>query len=187
VNKQIVFALVLAVLLAVSAHAQTTDIFTLVLVGTPQDVQAAIDGGADVNAYRGIMTPLTTAAGYSKNPEVITTLLKAGAKLEARDTEHGRRRTALIWAAFTNSNPEMTSTLLKAGADINALSEDGRTALIWAALNNPNPEEVLRVLLNAGADATVRDKAGKTAYDYMRYDYRLKATAVLKQLKEASK
>jgi predicted oxidoreductase len=43
-----VVAVVLAVLLAASAYAQTTDFFELVSSGTPQTVQAAIDKGANV-------------------------------------------------------------------------------------------------------------------------------------------
>jgi len=49
VKKQIVVAVVLSLLLAASAYAQT-DFFALVKTGTPQDVQAAIKSGAKVNA-----------------------------------------------------------------------------------------------------------------------------------------
>jgi hypothetical protein len=49
VKKRIVFAVVLAVLMAASAYAQTKQLFAVVQTGTPQDVKAAIDKGADVN------------------------------------------------------------------------------------------------------------------------------------------
>ncbi len=42
---------VLAVFMVASAHAQTAVLFAVAITGTPQDVQAAIDKGADVNAY----------------------------------------------------------------------------------------------------------------------------------------
>ena len=179
--KKRIVVVFLTVLMAASAYAQME-----LILATPKEIQAAIDGGADVNAYIGDLTPLITAAAYNKDPEVITTLLKAGAKLEAKDIRQGIGGTALLWAAYANSNPDMTSTLLKAGADIKACTDDGRTALIWAASNNPNPLEVIKVLLNAGADATVKDKAGKTAYYYAQYNYMLKGTDALKQLEEAS-
>ena len=159
-NKQIVVAVVLAVLLVASAYAQTKDFFELVRHGTPQDVQAAIDNGADVNARdtRG-WTPLINAALFNQNPEVITTLLKAGADLKAEDTHHGG--TALLWAAWDNLNPEVVTTLLKAGADIEARN----TALLWAAGNNQNLE-VVTTLLEAGADVNAQNKSGATALMY---------------------
>ncbi len=69
-----------------SSYAPTTDFFELVKTGMPQDVQAAIRNGADVNAwfFNG-RTPLMCAAGFNKNPEVTTVLLKAGADPKAKD------------------------------------------------------------------------------------------------------
>ncbi|MGA2380526.1 MAG: ankyrin repeat domain-containing protein [Spirochaetia bacterium] len=186
-KKRIVVSVVLAVLLAASAYAQTTDFFVLVETGTPQDVQAAISKGADVNSRdsaRVETTPLIAAAAYNNDPAVITTLLKAGADIDARDLHYGA--TALMWAANNNQNPEVVATLLKAGADIKAHTEDGGTALIIAAQFNRNPE-VIMVLLNAGADAKVKDSEGKTALDYAKDNWALKGTDALKQLEEASK
>ena len=53
--------------------------------GSPLDVQAAIDKGADVNAplAENGMTPLIAAASYNPNLEVIAILLKAGADVDA--------------------------------------------------------------------------------------------------------
>jgi hypothetical protein len=191
VKKRIIVSVVLAVLLSASACAQTTKLFGAVLTGTPQDVQAAIDKGADVNARDSEgQTPLINAATYNKDPEVITTLLKAGADLEARDSR-GFGGTALLWAAGNNGNPEVISTLLKAGADIKATDTlEGRTALIHAvyqtAYENTKPEMII-VLLNAGVDAKAKDKRGWTALDYAKYVFALKGTDALKQLEEASK
>src|SRR5208283_153189 len=70
VRKRIVVAVVLAVLIAASAYAQTTDFFALVKSGTPQDVQAAISKGADIKARdKANWTPLMVAAEYNKNPQ----------------------------------------------------------------------------------------------------------------------
>src|SRR5208337_1384591 len=103
-----------------SAYAQTTDFFSLAMSGTPQDVKAAIDHGANVNAHdmrdEYQRTPLMDAAGFNQKPEVITTLLNAGADLKAQDKNGS---TALIYAAGNNQNPAVITTLLKAGADIN--------------------------------------------------------------------
>jgi ankyrin repeat protein len=84
VNKPILVAVDLAVFMAASAYAQTTDFFELVKTGTPQSVQAAFDQGTDVNAQnKDHRTVLMYAAAYNQNPEVITALLKASADLKA--------------------------------------------------------------------------------------------------------
>ena len=60
------------------------------------------------------------------------------------------------------------------------------TALMYAAMGNTNPE-VIRVLLDAGADGKARDKNGKTAFDYAQDNEKLKGTDALRKLEEASK
>jgi ankyrin repeat protein len=162
VKKQIVVAVVLAVLLAVSAYAQTTDFIKLVETGTPQDVQAAISKGADVNAPMDCCyTPLIYAAKFNPNPEVLTTLLKAGADIEARDKAF-QGMTALMWAAEFNENPDVITTLLKAGADLKVQDKAyGATALMLAARRNR--PEMITALLKAGADFEARSKDGMTA------------------------
>ena len=167
--------------MAASADAQI--LADLVAYGTPQDVQAVIDKGADVNANSGGRTPLIVAATSNKHPEVIAILVTAGADLEAVDSTYGG--TALMWAAG-NENPGVIAAVLKAGANPNTRDKNDATALIWAAINSQNPE-VIAVLLNAGADAKVKDKQGKTAFYYARYRSSMEDTDALKQLEEASK
>ena len=138
-KRRIVVAVVLAVLLAASAYAQTVDFLELVKTGKPQQIQAAINNGANVNAQgKDYRTPLMNAAEYNKNPEAITALLKAGANIDARNKLLGS--TALIYAAISNQNPEVITTLLKAGADIAARDKHGRTPLIAAAVHCPSPQ-----------------------------------------------
>jgi hypothetical protein len=55
------------------------------------------------------------AAWTNQNPEVITTLLKTGADVNARYNNGG---TGFMWAASENPNTQAITTLLKAGADI---------------------------------------------------------------------
>ncbi|MGA2612258.1 MAG: caspase family protein [Spirochaetia bacterium] len=173
--------------------AVQTDFFKLARNGSPQEVRAAIDQGADVNAQdKDGMTPLIYAAQYNLNPEVITMLLAAGALVDARNPEgwtYTESWTPLMWAAMKNQNAEVISTLLKAGADCNAQSQRrGRiTPLMLAARYNPNPE-VIVILLKAGANAKViSEDAHKTAFDYARNNIKLIGTDALKQLQEASK
>ena len=108
--------------------------FDLVRTGTSQSVQAAIDKGEDPNARdKDGMTPLMYAAGYNQNPQAITTLLKAGADINARDKYNNM--TPLMYAAWFNQNPELITTLLDAGADAKAKSSVGKTAFDFSQYN----------------------------------------------------
>jgi len=162
---------------------RTTDFFDLARTGTPQDVWAAINRGADIKASdKDGKTPLIWAARENQKPEVITALLEAGANLEARDSYYGK--TALMWAARDNPKAEVTTVLLESGADINARDMNGETALMAAAEDNPNPE-VITTLLAAGADAKAMDGAGRTAYDYAQGNQKLKGTDAFSKLYSA--
>jgi hypothetical protein len=98
----------------------------------------------------------------------VAALIGAGAEIEARDSGG---RTPLITAA-EHSSPALVQRLIDSGADTNAVreapelppSESGMTALMVAALMGR--EEVVRLLLDAGArvDATTGD--GRTAIDF---------------------
>ena len=156
-KRRVVVAVVFAVLLAASAHAQTTDFFVLVQTGTPQSVQDAITKGANIKAQDGMgRTPFMVAAIHNQNPEVISTLLKAGADINARDSLDA---TCLIYAAGSN-RPEVITTLLKAGANLNVADSNGATTLMSAAANNHNPD-VITTLIKAGADINAQDTTGE--------------------------
>ena len=64
------------------------------------------------------------AAGNNTNPEVITTLLRAGANLKALNKDGW---TSLMAAVRNNGHLEVTIALLKAGADINTQDRFGET------------------------------------------------------------
>ncbi len=57
----------------------------------------------------------------------------------------------------------MTSALLAKGANVNYANTNGDTALIWAACNGNT--EVVKRLMDGGADKTKKTKSGKTALD----------------------
>ena len=68
----------------------------------------------------------------ANSPEVISILLKAGAKLDDKDPSG---RTPLMWAAWQNHNPKVVMVLLNAGAD-GKLKCDDKTAFDYAAGND---------------------------------------------------
>ncbi len=179
VVRRFVFVMILAFLIALISACATAQLGT----GTPQDVQAAISKGADVNARDSLgMTALMYAAQSNSDPEVIITLLQAGADMEAKGP---LGRTALMIAAQSNQNSKVIAALLKAGADVNMRDTfGGMTALMYAATYNPNPL-VTMALLEAGADAKMRGPGGKTAFDYAEEHRNLKGTDAYWRLKEA--
>ena len=143
-----VVAVILAVLFAASAYAQTTNFFALAKSGNAQAVQAAVNKGVDLEARdKNGWTALMVAAANNPNPEVITTLFRAGAKVNARGNDGD---TALMHAANINQNPEVITTLLQAGADVKAKDSGGRTALDYAKGNEAlNGTDALRQLEEA--------------------------------------
>ena len=85
-RRRIVVICSLAVLLAASAYAQTTDFLELVKTATAPQVQEAIQQGADLYARDNYgRTLLMHAAMSNRYPEVISALFKAGSDINARD------------------------------------------------------------------------------------------------------
>lgn len=156
---------VVLLIAAASAFGQA-DFFSLVRDGTPEEVKAAIDTGADVHQRLSDsgMTPLMFAAKYSRYPAVLRLLLHAGAKLEERDETDAA--TALMIAAGWNGDPAMAAELLHAGAKLEEKDlYNGKTPLMFAAMYNTKPE-VLLLLLEAGANPAMKSFKGLTAFDY---------------------
>lgn len=98
--------------------------------------------------------PLMYAALYCP-PPVMKSLLDAGAN---PDTPNDLGETALMWSV-----PDITKTkmLIAAGADVNLLTKERNNALLIACVGH-NQQEIIRILLNAGADAAHRNKSGTT-------------------------
>ncbi len=119
-------------------------------------------------------------------------LLQRGANVHHTDASGS---TPLIIAARAGE-PENVRILLEHGADVNARNHEGHTPLISALLPTtdkvrltfspttqearqrtmecitplfeqlPCIEQTVRILLNAGADSTLRDNSGRNAFDY---------------------
>ncbi len=98
------------------------------------------------------------------NPELVRTLLKAGANIEGRDS-YGH--TPLMHASRWGDT-EIASLLLQEGANINAESADGSTALMMTTYYEDNPSiaknriQIVELLLQAGADVNAPDGQGMT-------------------------
>ena len=72
------------------------------------------------------------AAGFKSYPEVIKTLISAGADVNARDSDG---MTPLMLAADGNDNTEVIKILIAAWADGKLKSSEGKTAFDYAKDN----------------------------------------------------
>jgi ankyrin repeat protein len=149
------------------------------------DVQEIFDmlmeSGADVNFMDQFgITPLTqtvSAYDYQSSIKMTKRLLAAGVdvnpKFETNQAfEEKIGMPPLMWAinaVYVNwaekheNRIELVTMLLEAGAEINYALSDGGTVLHQAA--EIGDYELMRVLLDAGADKCVKNKSGKTPYD----------------------
>jgi ankyrin repeat protein len=106
------------------AAMSTEDFCDVCQEGTPQQIEAAIQAGAEVDAKEEDgRTPLMWAAN-SGNVEALSLLLAAGADVNAKDAA---RWTPLMYAV-ADSNLEAVSLLLGAGADPDMKDNWGQTA-----------------------------------------------------------
>ena|GEM_PF-2330880 len=164
----------ISMLLTARAEAAMSveEFFKLCREGTPQQIEAAIKQGANVNARDNYgWMPLKVVLwererGIDKKG-VLSVLIKAGADVNAKDKEGW---TNFMAAACLENDPEVLNIFIQAGAEVNAKDDEfGTTALMLAVADyvnwgdrDTNPE-FLRTLIRAGADVNAKDEDGKTA------------------------
>jgi ankyrin repeat protein len=91
-------------------------------------------------------------------------LLEHGAEAKAK-TASGY--TALHSASY-EGNSAIVKQLLDAGSPVSAADERGLTPLMMAANSRTKDPEVVRMLLNRGADPEAKDSSGRTAAEWAR-------------------
>ena len=106
--------------------------------------------------------------GY-RDDRIIRGWIKKGNNVNARDEEG---RTPLFYINYAKE----ARLLIAAGADVNAKDNDGNTPLLWFMSNNQfedeapdtkRTEDIIAVLIAAGADTTITNNAGMSAKDYL--------------------
>lgn len=140
--------------------------------GTLKPAVEALNAGADPNTTYNYtqnvtpeMTPLMMAVAKKVNPEINEVLITNGADVNATNANG---YTALHYAAAHN-NVEAVRQLIAAHANLNGRAATfGYTPLHIAVLYGPVVHEdttAIRLLLDAGADTTVKDDRGMTPLD----------------------
>ena len=87
--------------------------------------------------------------------------------------------------AISNDDMNMLLELIASGADVDARDERGWTPLMRAAAYNGDPD-IIKALLNAGADAKAKDIYGRRAVDYAKDNSRIYRTNAYWTLNDAS-
>lgn len=125
-------------------------------------VAELIRRGGNVNAKDAIQDSAFLYAGAEGFNEVLELTLAAGADVASTNRYGG---TALI-PASEHGHVETVKILIAAGVPVNHVNNLGWTAMQEAILLNnggPRQQEVVRLLLDAGADPGIRDPEGRTA------------------------
>lgn len=134
-------------------------------------IQMLVEYGANVNAYGGDYPLIVKLSGnlYLGDDRVIVKnillyLLDHGASKEWDGDDH------VFYGAVGGGHVTLAEQLVEQyGCDVNRkCSQDGKTMLMVHILNpNLTPKkEMVNLLLRYGADKSICDDAGKTAYDY---------------------
>ncbi len=133
----------------------------------PNITKVLIERGADIDEVdKTGQTALSISADFGSVAN-IKILLEANASVEIRDNEgktplmHAVKQT---FRTIGNRYRETVKILIAAGVLIDVQDKYGNTALILAAVEEDN-NEIIKILLDAGADPFLKNKKGKTAYD----------------------
>ncbi|XP_073725763.1 fibronectin type 3 and ankyrin repeat domains 1 protein isoform X3 [Misgurnus anguillicaudatus] len=92
---------------------------------------------------------------------VIKYMIQDGCEVDMRDKIS--YWTPLMRVSATSGNPEVAAILLQAGAGVNVRDKPGKTPLMVAVLNNH--EELVKLLLDSGADHQMKNEYGASAAD----------------------
>jgi ankyrin repeat protein len=133
-------------------------------------VSALLSAGVSVNVRttEGI-TPLMQAVAYGRSSDVVHELIYSGADVNAESEQKGRKGwTPLFYAlASPYRNLAVIRELVLGRAEVNVVAPNGSTPLLLAVSLEEDPAFV-RLLLDAGADASIRDKDGNSPLDCAR-------------------
>jgi ankyrin repeat protein len=133
-----------------------TALFAAIQRGAVADVERLLRAGANPNVADADGVPALMTATVFANVEMVDVLLKHGADANQAGPAGA---TALLWAV---PDVDKVRLLVTRGANVNARSETDRTPLLVAA-SYPRTVNLLRFLLDRGADLRAQDRGGATA------------------------
>ena len=125
-------------------------------------LQALAEAGADMNALEGRAYDVITIAAVADDPELMSLAIDLGNKPGLVTSPYDG--TALIAAAHLG-HVEVVRRLIAAGAPLDHVNNLGWTALMEAVVlgdGGSNHQQVVNLLLDAGADRSIADRNGVT-------------------------
>ncbi len=157
---------------------------TALLIATHNNaIQAAnllINAGADVNAKDNLQDSPYLYAGAEGKLEILKMTIAAGADLKSTNRYGG---TALTPAAH-HGHVDVVRYLVTTKIDLDQINNLGWTALLEAVIlgdGGVSHQEIVKLLLDAGADRSITDRDGKTSLDHAR---KSNHTEIIKLLQE---
>jgi hypothetical protein len=148
------------------ADGSHLDIFEAAATGDVAQLRFLLQAEPELaNSFSGDgWTPLHLAAAFG-TPETVSTLLAAGARVDAF-SRNPQQNQPLHAALALGKNPQTIRLLLDAGASANTTQAGGFTPLFSAAI--ANRKDLVEMLLAEGADPHHKTDQGKTAADFAR-------------------
>jgi len=130
-------------------------------------VQTLIEAGADVDIQDDMRTSAFLATGETGNVEILRAVLRADPDLTRTNRFGG---TALIPAA-ERGHVEVVRELVRTAIDLDHINDLGWTALLEAVIlgdGGATHQEIVRILVDAGADIEVADADGVAPLQHAR-------------------
>ncbi len=124
--------------------------------------------GADMNALENQAYDVVTIAAVANDPDLMSLAIELGNDPSLITSPYDG--TALIAAAHLG-HVEVVRRLIEAGAPLDHVNNLDWTALIEAVVlgdGGPDHQEVVRLLVQAGADQTISDRDGITPLEHAR-------------------
>ena len=153
-------------------NAKTTQGFTA-LMGSywGATTRLLIEKGAEVDAKdkdgNTAITYIFDKDYQAERSEILGELIKAGADVNAINNDKNTPLINLITSEYDSQDQEfLMKPLIKAGADINYAGRDDRKTPLMLVTKMTQAE----ILINAGADLTLRDVDGKLAHEQKHFN-----------------
>ncbi len=143
-----------------------------------ETVETLIEAGADVDIQDDMRTNALLATGETGNAEILRAVLRADPDLTRTNRFGG---TALIPAA-DRGHVEVVQELVRTAIDLDHVNDLGWTALLEAVIlgdGGAAHQEIVRILVDAGADIEIADRDGVTPLDHARHSGYAEITQIL--------
>jgi ankyrin repeat protein len=131
--------------------------------GDLETVRMLVEAGAKVNETGARnATALSEAVMYSRR-DIVEFLLSKGASPAGAVSA---LQSPYLTLAAMRGDVTVARLLHRHGARVNATDAAGNTPLMWASASDHNSRAMVDFLMNAGADPSLKNKAGETAQDW---------------------